>query len=58
MNVTANSVDARIFCLNDERRNGAMNLGYTWYHTNRRPATSTLERLEPQENTYTVRRIG
>ena len=32
-----------------------MRMGYTWYHTNRRPATSTLERLEPQENTYTVR---
>lgn len=32
-----------------------MRMGYTWYHTNRRPATSTFQRLETQVNTFTVR---
>jgi len=32
-----------------------MRMGYTWHHTNRRPAISTFERMEPQINTYTVR---
>ncbi len=35
-----------------------MRMGYTWYHTNRRPASSGPERHERQTNTYTVRASG
>ena len=32
-----------------------MRLGYTWYHTNRRPASSDPEASEMQTNTFTTR---
>ncbi len=32
-----------------------MRMGYTWYHTNKRPAATTFERVSPQINTFTVR---
>ena len=32
-----------------------MRMGYTWYNTNRRMATSAFERNDFQTNTYTVR---
>ena len=35
-----------------------MRMGYTWYHTNRRPASSGPERHQRQINTYTVRASG
>lgn len=35
-----------------------MRMGYTWYHTNRRPASTGPERHERQINTYTVRASG
>lgn len=35
-----------------------MRMGYTWYHTNRRPASSGPERHTRQVNTYTVRASG
>ncbi len=35
-----------------------MRMGYTWYHTNRRPASSGPERHSRQVNTYTVRASG
>lgn len=35
-----------------------MRMGYTWYHTNRRPASSGPERHQRQVNTYTVRASG
>lgn len=32
-----------------------MRMGYTWYHTNRRPATTALEQRSEPVNTFTVR---
>ena len=32
-----------------------MRMGYTWYHTNRRPATTALEQRKDPVNTFTVR---
>ncbi|RXE60886.1 outer membrane protein assembly factor, partial [Muribaculaceae bacterium Isolate-001 (NCI)] len=35
-----------------------MRMRYTWYHTNRRPASTGTERHHRQVNTYTVRASG
>ena len=35
-----------------------MRMGYTWQHTNKRPASTSLVRQQRQVNTYTVRASG